>query len=166
MESCRGNGLAVQHLVQAHLEIAHGKSIAAKIMFLSVVMVRDVMPSPKDGIAVLDAKVGRSAPKISPRCATIKNVVAIIVAALLEGAISLDMVAGRAAVKELDLRCSFLRLFFGRSTDGRLSRRVLPVGCAFCLTTRYSILLPLFLVFAPGCQAWVEHDSICIGKSL
>merc|ERR1712019_108906 len=115
MENCRGKGLAVQHLVQAHLEIARGKSTAAKIMFLSVVMVRDVMRSPKDGIAVLDAKVGRSAPKISQRCATIKNVVAIIVAAPLEGAISLDMVAGRAAVEELDLRCSFL-CFFGSST--------------------------------------------------
>jgi len=116
MESCRGNGLAVQHLAQAHLEIAHGKSTAAKIMFLSVVMVRDVMPSPKDGIAVLDAKVDRSAPRISQRCAPIKNVVAIIVAAPLEGAISLDMVAGRAAVKKLGFHFSLLRIVAANST--------------------------------------------------
>jgi hypothetical protein len=118
-------------------------------MFLSVVMVRDVMPSPKDGIAVLDAKVGRSAPKISQRCATIKNVVAIIVAAPLEGAISLDMVAGRAAVKELDLRCSFLRLFFGRSTAWSSLEtcpargvRVLPNHEVFYIATTFFSFCP------------------------
>lgn len=115
MENCRGSGLAV-HLVQAHLEIAHGKSTAAKIMFSNVVMVHAVMPSPKDGIAAPDGKIGRSAPKISQRCATIKSAVAIIVAAPLVAAISLDMVAGRAAAKELDCLCSFLRLVAVSST--------------------------------------------------
>merc|ERR1712187_748028 len=107
MENCRGNGLAV-HLVQAHLAIAHGKSTAAKIMFSNVVMVHAVMPSPKDGIAARDDKNGRSAPRISQRCVTIKSAVAIIVAATLVAAISLDMVAGRAAGKLLGFHSSFL----------------------------------------------------------
>merc|ERR1711976_212096 len=108
--------------------------------FSNVGMVHAVMPSPKDGIAAPDGKIGRSPPKISQRCATIKSVVAIIVAAPLVAAISLDMVAGRAAAKELDFTTccgEFDSLVVSRDLS-------CPVGCASGLTTRYSVLLLVF----------------------
>jgi len=116
MESCRGNGLAAVHPAQAHLEIAHGNSTAAKITSSNVVMVLVAMPSLKDGIVAADGKIGRSAPRISQRCATIKSAVEIIVAVQLVGAISLDMVAGRAAVKKLGFNFSLLRIVAANST--------------------------------------------------
>jgi len=126
MERCRGNGLAGEHLVQAHLvqahlvqahlEVAHGNSTVAKITSSNVVMVRVAMPSLKDGIVVADGKIGRSAPRISQRCATIKSAVEIIVAVQLVGAISLDMVGGRAADNKLGFDFRFLRIVAANST--------------------------------------------------
>jgi len=162
MESSRGKGLAVvhQHLVQAHLEIAHGNSTVARIMFSNVVMVRVVMPSPKDGIAAADGKGGRSARIISQRCATIKGVVATTAAAQLADAISLDMVAGRAAVKEIGLVFSPLRLVAASSTiqsslvtRGVRGVRVWPNHDFF--------MLSVISIFMPRCG---EFDNMVVSR--
>jgi len=172
MESSRGKGLAVvhQHLVQAHLEIAHGNSTVARIMFSNVVMVRVVMPSPKDGVAAADGKGGRSARIISQRCATIKGVVATTAAAALVGVISLGTVVGHAAVDFPGFPNSFQHC--GDLDSLVVSKPLVLCGCAFSPTTffifgrrfaeAYGLSELRFVSLAAPCQELLDACSFSV----